>query len=339
MAVPIVGLGAGALSTSSRAIPVHATALAVHGSLGTDITAGCGSGRSRGSGSGGSTARLSGRILSNGGGDVALGAGGAVGPDGRAGHDIGSRVAGPLVIGDTRVGGLVHAGDLDEGTGDAATGALDLELGTLHVELRLADVALVDGNVLDAHEVLAGRDGLRHRELDAVLLPRAPAGVLVGLAAVAEARLHHLEPVAVAVVAAHGAGGLGHVDEAGARMLDVLVEPELEADLVARLDGVGLGGAGLGALVAAQIGGVDDLAGERGLVRVAVLADVGEVLALGRAVDDQLAENVVGLSDEGSSCEEQAAQSSSGLHGGGLVSIGAGDAELILKVGSYMFMP
>lgn len=64
----------------------------------------------------------------------------------------------------------------------------------------------------------------------------------------------HLEPISRSVVAADGAGGLGHVEEPRAGVLDELVVEDLEANLVAGADLVGLGsGVGLSALVAAEV--------------------------------------------------------------------------------------
>jgi hypothetical protein len=63
----------------------------------------------------------------------------------------------------------------------------------------------------------------------------------------------HLEPVSGSVVAADRARGLGHVEEARARMLNELVVENLEPDAVTSLDVVGLGATGGCALVASQV--------------------------------------------------------------------------------------
>jgi hypothetical protein len=216
----------------------------------------------------------------------------ATDPDGRAGHGVAGVGAAPDAVSESRVLGGVHAGDLGGRAGDAGAAAGDAELGALHVELRLADVVLVDGDVLEADEVLAVGDVLGDGELHAVLLPGAPGLVDVG-GTVLGAALPDLEPVAVAHVGGDVGGGLGHVDHAGAGVLDELVEPELGADLVAGLDVHGLCGGAEGALVAAEVLGVDDLGGEGGLVVVGVLADVVVVAAHELVVDNQLGEDVV----------------------------------------------
>jgi len=148
-------------------------------------------------------------------------------------------------------------------------------------------VTLVDGDVLSTHKVLASRDALLDGPLQAVLLPSRPGSVSTRGARVAEAGLHDLGPLARAVVVVDLAGSLGDVDKATAGVLDLLVVGKLEAELVAGLDSVGAGAAGLSTLVAAEVGGVDNLAGEGRHVRVAVLAGVGVVTTDGGAVDDE----------------------------------------------------
>ena len=216
-------------------------------------------------------------------------------PDLGSGHDIRCRVAGPLVVANTGVGLLVQTtGDLDQRTGVAASGTIDLELQALNVELSLVDMALVEADMLHTHEVLARRCLGRDGELHPVLLPRAPVSVL-GSIALAETRLPHLEPVARSVVGGDGAGGLGHVEEARAGVLDELVVEELEPDLVAGVDLVGPDVAGgLGPDVATEVLLVDDV-GEGGVVRVGVFADVRVLATLLLAVDEEDVEDVVGI--------------------------------------------
>lgn len=128
---------------------------------------------------------------------------------------------GPDVELDGLVVGLHAAGDLDgvkRGKG-VDGGALDLELCAGVVVLGASGSALgaVQGDVLDAHEVLAVGDGVRDGEFDAGLAPGAP-GVLQGavvLRAGAEEGVADLEPVAGAVVG-FDVGGGGHVDLGGA---------------------------------------------------------------------------------------------------------------------------
>lgn len=159
-------------------------------------------------------------------------------------------------------------------------------------------MSLVKTNVLNADEIFSSRDAALNGPLKPVLLPAGPGGVDTRVAGVAEADLHDLGPVAGAVVALDVGGGFGDVDEAWAGVLDELVVEELEADLVACLDGVGGGVAGYGSLVATEIVGVDDVVGEGGVVGVAVLASVGILAADGGSVDDEAVEDVVGICTE-----------------------------------------
>jgi hypothetical protein len=76
-----------------------------------------------------------------------------------AGHGVGLGVV-PLVEGNTGVVGAVDTGNLGLGRGVASAGRGNLQLEALHVELSLADVALVETDVLNADEVLASRDVL-----------------------------------------------------------------------------------------------------------------------------------------------------------------------------------
>lgn len=230
-------------------------------------------------------------------------------PERGAGHDVGSGVGAPLVVSDTGVAGSVDAGDLDEGSGGTATGAVDLELSALDVELGTVLEALVEADVLDTDEVLAGRHLLGDDELEAVLLPRAPGAVLVGSTA-AEAGLHDLEPVTGTVVGGDVGGGLGHVDEAGTGVLNGLAVEDLETDLVSGVDLVGLDVAGLGADVAAELVGADDV-GEGRVVRVAVAAEVVVLATDNLVVDYQDVEDVVGIDNGAESGEEE---SLDGLH-------------------------
>lgn len=143
-------------------------------------------------------------------------------PDLGSRHSVRGRVV-PLVERDAGVGRLVDTGDLDGRLRRTGAIALDLELEALNIELGLALVRLVEANVLDADEVLARGYVLLDGPLEAVLLPGAPRGVVARGRRVAEASLHHLDPVARAVVGGGGAGRLGDVDEAWARVLDEFV--------------------------------------------------------------------------------------------------------------------
>jgi hypothetical protein len=225
-------------------------------------------------------------------------------PDSWAREGVALRVI-PLIKGDTSVVCLVGAGEFDSGAKLSGSARLDLKLEALDVELRLADVTLVEANVLNADEVLASGDVVLDGPLEPVLLPVGPGCVNTGSAGVVEAALHDLDPVAGSVVALDGAGSLGDVDEAWAWVLDELVVEELEAKLVTSLDGVGGSVAGSGALVAAEVVAVHQLAGEGWHVRVAVLASVGIVATDGLSVDNQTVEDVMGVGTEGRKQREE----------------------------------
>lgn len=198
-----------------------------------------------------------------------------------------------LVECNTGVVGLVSTRELDSGAKLSSAAGLDLKLEALDVELRLADVALVEANVLNADEVLASGDALLDGPLKPVLLPVGPGCVDTGRAGVVEAALHDLGPLAGAVVRLDVAGCLGDVDKAWAGVLDQLVVEQLEADLVTSLDSIGSSAASCGALVAAKVVAVHDVVGEGWIVRVAVLAGV-RILATDRlSVDNQAVEDVV----------------------------------------------
>jgi hypothetical protein len=206
-------------------------------------------------------------------------------------HDVRRRVVGPLVVGDAGVVGPVDARDLHEWVRVAAAGPLNLELRAGDVELRPVDVALVQTDMLDTHQILAGRSLGRDGKLEPVLVVRAPVGVDVATTA-AETGLVNLEPVPAAVIVVDAARGFGHVDEAGTRVLDDLVVEDLEADPVAGPDGGGLGVARSGTHVATHVVGVEDV-GEHGEVRVGVAPHVGVLAAHALAVDVQDVEDVV----------------------------------------------
>ena len=246
-------------------------------------------------------------------------------PDSRAGVGVGLGVA-PLVEGNTSIGRLVDTRDLDSRAGLSSTGGLDLKLEALDVELCLADVALVETNVLNADEVFTCRDVLLYCPLEAILLPVGPGGVDTGGGGVVEAALHHLDPIAGTIVVLNRARSLGDVDKARAGVLNKLVEEELEAELVASLDSVGGSVAGDSALVATEIIAVNDFRRERWVVGVAVLARVGIVTSDSLAVDDEAVEDVVGVGTKGRNESEEG----SDLHvvdGGGEVLDGFKEAN------------
>lgn len=95
--------------------------------------------------------------------------------------DISIRVAGHAVDPEAqgRVVGVVQPGDLDHGTGTTLAVAADLDLGTFVVELGVAVLGAVQGDVLDADEVLAGRGVVGDAEGDGGLVPCAPVLVVL----------------------------------------------------------------------------------------------------------------------------------------------------------------
>jgi len=232
----------------------------------------------------------------------------------RTGHDVlAAGLCAPLVVGDAGVASLIQTRNLDERSRGATARAFDLELSALDVELSLALVALMETDVLEANEVLSGGNGLGDGELETVLVVAAPLGVDAGVGA-AEAGLVDLEPVTRTVVAGHAAlGSLGHVDEAGTRVLDTLVVEDLQGDLITGSDVEGLGAASLGSLVAAKVGGVHQLAGEGWVVGVAVAADVAVLATLSLAVDIEDVEDVVSINER----SRQKGDESESLHDDG----------------------
>jgi hypothetical protein len=201
-----------------------------------------------------------------------------------------------------RVGVHVNTRELDRWTGRTITRAGDLDLRAAVVELCLANMSTVKGNVFRSDEILSRRGTSGDLERDAVVAPGAPVRILQTVrSASADGLLVDLEPVARAIVLAGRAGGLGHVDLNRTGMLHRGSVGELEADGVAGSDRSCFGSfsGGESALVAAEIvvegrdgGRVDEL-GRHVLLLAGVLADV---LPASRdlAVEDEFVEDVVG---------------------------------------------
>lgn len=156
-------------------------------------------------------------------------------------------------------------------------------------------MTLVDGDVLESHKPFTRRDVGGDLEAHFGVLPSAPCGVRAWTTTACWTTFPDLKPVTAAVVAGDGAGGLGHVHEGWAGMLNGLPVPDLGTDCIACLDCVGLRGGVGGALVASQVWAVDDFGGVRGHVGVGVLADVGVVCAYLLAVVGEDGEDVVGF--------------------------------------------
>jgi len=117
----------------------------------------------------------------------------------------------PAIQLNSRVADLVGAGEANDGArGAAVVVAGDVEVGTLNVPLLLA-VGRVHAHLLDAHQVLAGRDLSVQLELK-VLLLICESAVVLAVPGHARAELVHLEPAARAVVVTHVAGRLGEAD-------------------------------------------------------------------------------------------------------------------------------
>lgn len=91
-------------------------------------------------------------------------------------------------------------------------------------------------------------------------------------------------------------------------MFDEFVVPELEANLVASFDIVGLRSRSLRTFVTDEIWRIDDVLSEGRHVGVGVLADVGVIGADRFVVDDQLGEDVVPVDErrcQQRRCEEK----------------------------------
>ena len=190
---------------------------------------------------------------------------------------------------DTGVLGVVGAGEGDAG-GLAGTAALDLDLGAAEVELGAARLAgRVQGNVLDAEQVVAGRDAGGDGGRDLAAAVRGPGEAALGEVGPVLVDLEPDVTAAVEVGRRLALRGLGHVEGHGAWVADVAVDPE--ADLVAGLDRHGLGALAAGrVLVTADGVGLDVLDGAVG-VEVGRLADELPILG-GLAVVDQSRECV-----------------------------------------------
>lgn len=95
--------------------------------------------------------------------------------------DVGIRVRGDSVDPEAqgRVVGVVQTGDLDHGAGLATSAAADLNLGALEVELGIAALCAVQGNVLDPDEVLAGGRVAGEGEGDGCLVVGTPVLVVL----------------------------------------------------------------------------------------------------------------------------------------------------------------
>lgn len=147
--IKLVGNLAAACTAASGAGPALATALAVHGRAAR-----------------GWVGRV-GRVASA----------RAAGPDGRAGL-VGVVTGAVDVEAHAWLGIIVDAGDLNRGAGFSGAGAGDLDLRAAEVELGVAAVGAMQGDVLGADEVLAGWGANGDLEVNAVLVPGAPVGVL-----------------------------------------------------------------------------------------------------------------------------------------------------------------
>lgn len=166
----------------------------------------------------------------------------------------------------------------------------------LTIELGVSALGAVQGDVLNADEILARRGIARKGEGLVGLIPGAPVGVgEVAAGGSADQSLLNLEPIAVASVLAHVTRSPGHVDGGRSGVENLAAVPQAEPDAVAWVDLVDFGPArvGEGSRVAAEVvAGLEELLG--GHDEVAVLADVLPVVGH-PAVDDELAVAVVSL--------------------------------------------
>ena len=95
--------------------------------------------------------------------------------------DVGVWVSGDSVDPEAqgRVVGVVQAGDLDHGAGSAVAVSADLDLGALEVELGVAALGAVQGNVLNPDQVLARGRVAGEVEGDGGLVPGTPVLVVL----------------------------------------------------------------------------------------------------------------------------------------------------------------
>ena len=219
---------------------------------------------------------------------------------------------------DTGVLGIVGTGELDGWAGSAVAVAGDLDLSTADAGGRVQLVQevcglLMGGNLLElgtaglasavkaemlgTEEVFTRRSALRQGEGEVLGRttgrPRCPVQAGVGVDVAGGQRVN-LEPITIAQVigGSDTAGGLAQVHGLGTGVAELRVD--IEAELVAGRDGVGLGrgadGGVVAALVADNVGGSDVLDGRVGVGRAAdVLVGAGDL-----AVDDESLEVVVG---------------------------------------------
>jgi hypothetical protein len=153
-------------------------------------------------------------------------------------------------------------------------------------------MCLVQTNMFNTDKVLAGRQRLLDRPLDTIFLPGAPGAVIarragadgcfvdfdlegISICEKVEEVKKITYPVARPIIIRYLPWCLADIHEPRSGMLNELIVEQLEPDLVARLDGIGRGAAGLGALVAAKVVGVHEFAGDGWVVGVAVLPRVG----------------------------------------------------------------
>lgn len=124
--------------------------------------------------------------------------------------------------------------------------------------LRLVDVRAVNTNVLHADKVLSVGSVLGDLGSNPVPVVVAP-GSGGEVTTVANTLFVDLEPIARSVVGLDAAGGLGHVDQTGAGVLELGTYSQLEADLLAGVDrkDLRLVSRGESALVADDIGTID----------------------------------------------------------------------------------
>jgi hypothetical protein len=204
-----------------------------------------------------------------------------------------------------RVIRVVQPRNLDKGTRLALSSIRDLDLCALVVELSVATLSTMDGNVLDANKVLPRWGVTRNRELHPGLVPRAPVCVReAAVGSTADDLLVDFEPVAIAFILTHITRSLCHVNGQRAWVLHGGVVPQLESERVARIQlcDFGLACVGEGARVAAEVvAGLQELLGWHDAVTV--LANVIEVSGE-LAIDNDLAPAIVGF-DSLNGCKAQ----------------------------------
>jgi hypothetical protein len=146
-----------------------------------------------------------------------------------------------------RIVGVVEARDLNQRTWFALAAVRDLDLCTFEVELGIAALGAMDGNMFDAHKILSRGCVARNGELHLSLIPRAPVGIgETTVRTAADDLLVDLEPVSISLVLAYITGSLRHVYSQWARVFHCGIVPQFKSERVSSIE---LGNFGLACVV------------------------------------------------------------------------------------------